>query len=163
VGRAQGKRADDPVIIRPQPPNVIRAYIPGDEGDDPLVYDSWMHQIRRCHPWCAWPRPVFDRYRETVAYLLANSRTILAVHPTKTMVYYGWACGGVTEDGLQVLHMIYVRDQWRRRHIATKLLDHLLPAFKEEPIYFSQKTKVWPHYRPRWQLHHHPYMVEELT
>ena len=144
---------------RPLPEHVIRPFVDGQ--DDNLIFDSWMRQIARAWPSSRWPRDVWHGHRVAVRRALAASRSIVASYPQSPIVIYGYACGGLTEEGHQVLHMVYVRDPWRGRGLATRLIREVLPHFRDARTYYTHIPRSARRLERPWNMTYHPYMMSQ--
>jgi GNAT superfamily N-acetyltransferase len=117
------------------------AFRPVTDADVGLVYSSWLRSY-----WDARPPQVWDIPRETyfsdaghhgvVTRLLARSVVTVAHAPDDPDEVYGWICVGA-----RGLHYVYVKELWRRKGVATRLLDgapvgvasHMTKAFRDGP------------------------------
>jgi len=143
------------------PDYVIRDFVPGD--DDPLVFDSWMKACTMSgDPRFRWPLEARKLHRALIAELLRECPAKVAAHPEHATVLYGWICGGLTDSGLQVLHMIFVRKGWREHGIGTALLKTLFPALGEREIYYTHRTQGARRMEKKLQGIWYPYLLQEL-
>jgi GNAT superfamily N-acetyltransferase len=142
----------------------IRQYVPGDDNDTPLVFASWMRQIRKLPPFTSFGRDEFQRHRYLVDRLVADFPPLLACDPEAPGVVYGFACAELREqaegDALQVLHFVYVRNTWRGLGIGETLVRHTLPRLKTDPVFLTHPGKAVPHLKEKWKLCFNPYLVE---
>lgn len=113
---------------------------PAVEGDAGLIVSSWLKSYRAAKP------PELEDVRPAVYYAdsghhgvvlraLDRAGAVVAASPEHPDVIYGWAC----YEGA-VLHYLYVKDLWRRKHVGQRLLalvadplvvTHLTPAFRK--------------------------------
>lgn len=137
----------------------IRQYVPGDDNDTPLVFASWMRQIRKLPPFTSFGRDEFQRHRGVVDRIVERCPPLLACDVSAPGVVYGFACAEMRGD-LQILHFVYVRNTFRRLGIGERLVRHTLPRLKNEPVFLTHPGKAVPHLRDKWRLCFNPYLVE---
>lgn len=139
---------------------IVRDFVP--EQDDPLVFDSWMQQAKySCCPRFRWPPELRREHRQLIHHLTRTNPVLVAGLKDRPLVIYGWACGGLTESGLQVLHMAFVRKDFRGQGIARALLEQLLPHFGKREIYYTHRTQHALKMEKRFQGVWYPYFNQE--
>ena len=125
-----------------------RPYVPGP-ADDPLVYSSWLRQIRGV------PQLDLAHHRTVVARLLERHGATIACNPADPTHIYGYACCGAPST----LHFVYVRNTFRCYGIGSALLHQLLPGFREQVTYHTHQTRAVRHLKDKWMLRFDPYRV----
>jgi GNAT superfamily N-acetyltransferase len=143
------------------PVHIVRPY--DAELDDPLVFDSWTKQMRRCMPASHWEYEELQKHRMVIARLLRECPVRVACHPEKHFVIYSYACAGLTLDGRQVIHMVFTRGDWRGRGLASELLNDVLPHFRSAPTFYTHNTRTVRKLERPWRLTFHPYLLQELV
>jgi len=159
---------DFPVFVRPLV-----------EADLPLVYKSWIGVAWEQQCWQtkriglgvgrddfsagihARIDRLVERGRGLVACpLMPDSAGDLRADP-------GTICGYLVGEGepLPVLHMVYVRDDYRTKagrpwHVATSLLRAAFPSWPEGRIWYSQHTAAMRHLALKWNATFNPFLAE---
>ncbi len=147
-------------------PELHIAFRPAGIADAGVVVGPWMAQLRDL-PLSEPARAIFrrmgeagwDRQHGLVERIVAGCPPLLAVHPDHHEQVFGWICGELA-GGCQVLHQLYVRNMWRRRRVATRLLAELFGAgVGALPIFYSHPGKATQLLRQKWRLAFHPYLA----
>ena len=122
---------------------------PMRQSDLPLIYDTWCTSYHaHCTTWLGWiSRDTFrDIYELLVRSLLDKAYVRVACLADDDKCVVGWAC--VRDD---VLHYVWVREQWRGEGVCRLLLADM----RSEPIKYTHETDYWrqraPHF-PGWQF-----------
>lgn len=98
-----------PISIRPAIPE-----------DDPIIYDSWARSLAdelEIHNLDERRRFV-SGHKHIISALLSRSRTLVAASRKDPLSVYGWVC----HEGPTILHFVFVKKDFRRGRIATRLL-----------------------------------------
>jgi GNAT superfamily N-acetyltransferase len=106
-------------------------------GDVRFVLDSWAKSFR-ASPWAGViPNHLYyDVFHESVEQLLARGTKIqiaCAKHDPSRIL--GWVATEKVRDG-QAVHFIYVKDPFRRRGLASHLLEQTVGTQDREGRYF---------------------------
>lgn len=139
------------------PPILIRPYRPSDEG---LVFRTWLDCVRHQLPWRellkdGQPREAsVDRNEFSAAFHALITRLVeryevsVACQPGREDQVFGYMVG----DPLRrVLIWVYVKNDFRREHVATRLLLAAFGSFDEE-LEAAWWTAALRHMAPRWNL-----------
>lgn len=120
-------------------PHAVR---PADDGDRAFIYATWMRSARGTTPLRELPDKLYhhDRvgYRRCVEGYLERGTTLVACDAAEPDVVYAWACA---EGG--VLHGVYTRYPFRRRGLATRLLDDLGVWERTHPVATCELPAWW--------------------
>lgn len=118
-----------------------------EEGDIPLILDSWTRQVRDCAPLLKLTHPEFvSLHRPKIIDLITEHGVTVACSPNDNSIIYGYIC---YND--EFLHIVYVRSPYRQQGVATGLLPEGLK-------YLTHKTKASRYYLDRWDLKYYPYL-----
>jgi len=136
---------------------IFRKALPGEE---PVILDPWWKQVRKARPYSLWSIERFWGYKESaIEPLLIAPGVVIASNPDYCKQVYGWACGEVLDDGINVLHMVYVREPHRGRRIGQRLAATVCPALGSCPVYYTFRTRSTNYWEKRWQLIYAPQLV----
>jgi GNAT superfamily N-acetyltransferase len=98
------------------------------------------------------------QHRPLIEAALQRGACIVACNPEMDNHVYGY-CVGELRDGLQLLHMVYVRNTFRRFGLGSEMMARMFPRFKEEPIIHTHETRAARHFRRRWNMKLNPYLL----
>lgn len=107
-------------------------------GDINFVYSTWLRSYKHDSPLTKYTKRelFFDQHQKILDRLLSKEgmRVSIACDPDDEMIIYGYL---VYEPN--VIHYIYVKDAFRRRGIATTLLNQLqsLDTFEASHLTYS--------------------------
>jgi len=134
----------------------IRPSVPADE---PVIYSHWIECQSRQRPFskldtnwhAAGQHALIER-------LLKRTRVMVACDPRDPDQIYGYLVTGRP----RVLYWIYVKMDFRRGAVATRLLRHVFDDLGTKPIEFTTRTCAILHHRDRWRLEYQShYLCEE--
>lgn len=129
-------------------------------GEEPVILDPWWKQVRKARPCSLWHIDRFWGYKvAAIDPLLHEPGVIIASNPQHPRQVYGWACGEVLDDGINVLHMVYVREPHRGRRIGHKLAATVCPALGSAPVYYTFRTRSTNFWERRWRLIYAPQLA----
>lgn len=132
-------RLELPVEFRPVKPE-----------DMSLVMDSWLKSFRGS-PWAGvvTNHTYYDIYRVTIEQLLARGAKLLIAHvPGKPDMIMGYLCYEELKNDETAVHYLYVKDPYRRRQIAARLIKQVHKD-NEKPLFYTFKTSYSKHFRAR--------------
>ena len=101
---------------------VFRDPVPADV---PFILDSWIRSFRES-PWagCVPNNQFYDVTRSAIEGLLERgAKLVVACSRVDSDQILGWACTEKVRGG-DAAHFVYVKDPYRRRGLATELLNH---------------------------------------
>ena len=112
---------------------------PADSGDVGLIYSSWLKSYWDARPPAlrGVPREVFfsdHGHHGVITRLLPRSSVLVACEPEDPSEIYGWLCASP-----RALHYVYVKELWRRKHVATRLIN----AIGSWPMPVSHVTEAF--------------------
>jgi GNAT superfamily N-acetyltransferase len=112
-----------------------------EPGDMRFVLDSWGKSYR-VSPWagCVPNHLFYDTFHEAVEGLLARGTKITiacAKHDPSRIL--GWVATETVRDG-QAVHFLYVKDPFRRRGLASHLLEQTVGT-QEGRRFYTYRTR----------------------
>lgn len=130
------------------------AFRDGTDADAGLIFSSWLRSYYDARPPAIWDiqREVYfadSGHHGVVERILRVSRVLIAHPPDDPDEVYGWACGGA---GL--LHYVYVKELWRRKGVATRLVAEVAPG---PTLTVSHRTKSFVGLADKYQIAYDPY------
>ena len=137
---------------------VIRAM---EDGDLPLVYDSWLKSLRhdqkhrkgdaalvRDADYYRWQRDAIDD-------IMVQSPVWVACDPEDEGNVMGWACGMEP-----VLHYVYVKELFRGHGVARALIAKVRELGSgDEPLIVTHLTAPALQWRERHPIRYNPYLA----
>lgn len=138
-------QGDDTLVVRRRPMQ---------EGDTPLLFNSWCQQIRRKKPFCGMNDDEFKLYVDSVIRFVVVRADVDVVCPDDDdSVIIGFMC---SEADKKLLHYLYIKRKFRREGIARWLM---LSRFGSDigrlPIGLTHPLPYWKHYADKWGLRLH--------
>ena len=130
----------------------IRAAVPGDEG---FVTANWLKVHRATGDWprLMSSRRYFEGHARAIQELIARSRTLVACNVELPDQAFGY----VVHAG-RWLHWVFVKDQWRRLGIGTRLLLRL-PPFELVATHWTRAAERCLRRRARYN----PFALDDLV
>lgn len=131
----------------------VLQFRPANAGDMAFVYDSWIKCWRES-PWAGVVRnnDIYEVTRSVIQDLLARGAKIevaCARHDETRIL--GWACTERIPNGF-VAHFVYIKDPFRRRGLASELLERAhgpSPVQGLPRLYYTFRTRGSAHF-PGW-------------
>ena len=143
------------------PPMRFRAH---DDLDMDLILSSYLKSLRHDGQHRYITNELFFTFQQQqIKGWLQDGRcgTVVACDPQMPSVVYGWALGSQVE-GVPLVHYVYVKHVWRRRKIATLLLEALVGG-EDPPLVLYTHSTVRGRMMPRkdsWV--YHPYLLSTV-
>lgn len=105
------------------------------ESDHACVYATWLNSLKHNSQFAARISNgiYFAQQHAVIERLLKRSRTLVATIEEDPSVILGWCCYEPASDELgivipAVIHYVYVKPNFRRSGVASKLLDQVTLA-----------------------------------
>ena len=139
-------------------PTWPRVYIPYEDKHEPFVYGTWIRSLWAAVPWKSMRHAEFKpKQRNSIDRLLARPgvKALIACDPSGEPLM-GHCVYERDEDGLFLLHYIYVRSMFRVDHIGTGLLRAAGLHVGVEPMAATAWTKGINYQQKRWLVSYDP-------
>lgn len=116
------------------------------QEDVPFIKSSWLESYRYGRAVRGVPNSIYYAMHDKVSqFLLADGEVTMVVDEADPSVIAGWACYKV-EGPMLVLHYVYVRGSWRRKGVATRLLQGILALSEATLVAYTHDTEAWYRY-----------------
>ena len=134
---------------QPAPPKVTVVLRAASQGDQAFVMDSWLRSFGKGRTWVF--RGVegdrfYSGHREILENILQRSLVVVACLEEVPDAVLGWAC---IEPGC--VHYTYVKNKYRRKGVATKLIAHAEKLMGTLST-CSHQTGQWKRFTPGQKL-----------
>ncbi len=130
------------------------------EEDYPFLFNSWLKSYRFSHFGEKITNTIyFTDHHKIVENLVKNNKVVMACSQDDPSQLYGYMVGG-EEEGVLVLHFIYVKHTFRNMGIGKTLLD----AFghdKERAGVYTHHTRMADKLAAKYNFVYHPYLMFE--
>lgn len=116
---------------------------PVRSDDVALITNSWLTSYRdSCHVWGVPDRSYYWCEHKVLEHLIPRSAVVVACLEEDPNVILGWIAYEMAEDGVMVLHYLYVKKHFRGMNIAKRLFQEVW-KIEEEPgaVVFTSRTK----------------------
>jgi hypothetical protein len=130
-----------------------------ESEDEGFVYAPWISSLRGHPPFKFMTYHEFSRMqRQTIDDLRAREgvRVLIAVEEKVGEPKFGWICYE-WQRPVFVLHYVYIRNIYRKKRIASRLLEKVGVVIGETPIVATALTKAITYHIERWKLDFNPY------
>ncbi len=128
VERSSNEEGEERLTEDTDIPIDIRAKEPGDVG---VCWDNYRRIMLKNPLFEAYPKPhLIGPFRNQFAEIMRKGRVTVAVNPLDQSQVFGWC-----SVDLPVVHFVYVRQPYRRMHVAKRLLEQA--GVTQEPIITS--------------------------
>ena len=138
-------------------PVAIRASVPSDE---PAIYAHWINCLANQRPFSKLDTNWFSAAQHAlVERLLSRCRVLVACDPEDANQLYGFVVVGWRQ---RVLYWVYVKLDFRRGAVATRLMRKAFENLGEIPIEYTTRTRAILYHQERWRLEYQShYLCEE--
>ncbi len=135
----------------------LRPYIAG--VDDPIIYAPWCNHIRRVEPFSGFdPQEFRDHKKGVLESLVARHGAAVICHRSLPQVVHGWICGDPVSC---VCHFLYVKDDFRGKGIARRLIEGMFPLREHAKHYYTHKTRQSPALAKKFNFLYDPYRINK--
>lgn len=126
---------------------LIREFQPGDKNK---ILSDWAFTNRHDSDWRWAPKEAYVGHQRAVQAILPITDILVATDPKMPSLIYGWCCA---EPDIKLLHMVYVRHDFRRNGIGSLLMRRMFDGI-EPPFRYTHKTKCMRKFglRAKWDL-----------
>jgi len=138
-----------------------RDYDPAE--DEGFIFKNWINPLSNTRPFRAMQYSLFaERQREIIRRVLRRVRvkTKLAVQEDCGEPKFGWVCYEWSGP-IFVLHFIYMREHYRDKKVASRLLQSAGVILGETPIVCTSWTKAMSYHVDAWRLGYDPFLAWE--
>ena len=128
------------------------------EEDKPFIFNSWLKSYRFSHFGEKITNTIyFQDHHKVVERIIKNSKTLIACDPEDSSQLYGYIVAAV-EEGILVLHFIYVKHTFRNLGIGKTLLD-ALGHDKSSAAVYTHHTRMADKLAAKYNFVYHPYLM----
>jgi len=129
-------------------------------SDRQYLFNSWLTSLRFNKPFNSLEKYwYFAAGTALLSRILFDSQMLVGSNPSNSDQIFGYV---VFNRDNRALHFIYVKKNFRRAKIATRLMEAAFENF-DEPILYTTKTTAIVHYEKRWNLEYGPHLLGEMT
>jgi len=136
-----------------------------EDEDEGFVYRHWIDSLRPQPPYRHMRYGEFSRQQRKVIEELLDRphvEVMLAVEQKCGEPKFGFICYE-WRGPILILHYIYLRDLYRRKRIATRLLQFAGARLGKTPIVASTWTKQISYYEDRWNIQFNYFLAWRRT
>ena len=136
-----------------------RLYDPAE--DEGFLFKNWINPLSNTRPFRNMQFSLFaERQREVIKGVLGRVRvmTKLAVQEDCGEPKFGWICYEWKKP-VFVLHFIYVRQHYRNKKIASRLLQTAGVILGETPVVCTSWTSSINYHATAWNLDYDPFLA----
>ena len=133
---------------------------PLTEEDYPFLYNSWLKSYR-FSPFAERITNTiyFEDHHKLIEKIIDNSKTLIACNPSDPSQLYGYIVAG-EEEGVLVVHFVYVKHTFRNMGIGKTLLD-AMGHDKEKAGVYTHHTRMADKLAAKYNFVYHPYLMFE--
>jgi len=128
------------------------------DEDIPFIFNSWLKSYRFSHFGEKITNTIyFQDHHKVIERIIKNSKTLIACDPEDSSQLYGYIVAAV-EEGILVLHFIYVKHTFRNLGIGKTLLD-ALGHDKSSAAVYTHHTRMADKLAAKYNFVYHPYLM----
>ena len=128
------------------------------DEDIPFIFNSWLKSYRFSHFGEKITNTIyFQDHHKVIERIIKNSKTFVACDPEDSSQLYGYIVAGL-EEGILVLHFIYVKHTFRNLGIGKTLLD-ALGHDKSNAAVYTHHTRMADKLAAKYNFVYHPYLM----
>lgn len=128
------------------------------EADVSFIFNSWLRSFRDSPAVVAVPNSIYyGRHHKVISDILESSysQVLVACDPDDDDKLYGYVVAEFFPD-VNVIHWVYCKQPWRRKHIGTALVEQIL-GDSELPVQYSHFTRFLKKIDPKIKMTYNPY------
>ena len=134
---------------------------PLTEEDHPFLYNSWLKSYR----FSLFAERItntiyFEDHHKLIEKIINNSKTLIACNPSDPSQLYGYIVAG-EEEGVLVVHFLYVKHTFRYMGIGKTLLDAVGHSSDTASVY-THHTRMADKLASKHNFVYHPYLLFDL-
>ena len=134
---------------------------PLTEEDYPFLYNSWLKSYR----FSLFAERItntiyFEDHHKLIEKIINNSKTLIACNPSDPSQLYGDIVAG-EEEGVLVVHFVYVKHTFRNMGIGKTLLDAVGHSSDKASVY-THHTRMADKLASKHNFVYHPYLLFDL-
>ena len=131
------------------------------DDDLPFLFSSWLKSYRSSHFAEKITNTIyFEDHHKVIERIIKNSKVLVACNPSDPSQLYGYSVA-TEEDGVLVLHFLYVKHTFRNMGIGKTLLDAVGHKSDKAAVY-THHTRMSDKLASKYNLVFHPYLLFEL-
>jgi ribosomal protein S18 acetylase RimI-like enzyme len=128
------------------------------DEDIPFIFNSWLKSYRFSHFGEKITNTIyFQDHHKVIERIIKNSKAFIACDPEDSSQLYGYIVAGL-EEGILVLHFIYVKHTFRNLGIGKTLLD-ALGHDKSNAAVYTHHTRMADKLAAKYNFVYHPYLM----
>jgi len=110
-------------------------------ADASFIIHSWLTSFREGDWVEGVPNQVyFHAHHKVVESILTRATVLVLCLPDAPEVMFGWICVEACENGL-IIHYLYVKNEFRKNRLASKLLNEVLEAEKPDVVFCTHRVR----------------------
>jgi ribosomal protein S18 acetylase RimI-like enzyme len=134
---------------------------PLTEEDHPFLYNSWLKSYR----FSLFAERItntiyFEDHHKLIEKIINNSKTLIACNPSDPSQLYGYIVAG-EEEGVLVVHFLYVKHTFRNMGIGKTLLDAVGHSSDVASVY-THHTRMADKLSSKYNFVYHPYLMFDI-
>ena len=102
----------------------------------------------------------FEDHHKLIERIIQNSKVLVACNPSDPSQLYGYILAG-EEDGILVIHFVYVKHTFRNMGIGKTLLDAVGHSSDNAAVY-THHTRMADRLSSKQNFVYHPYLLFDL-
>ena len=131
------------------------------EEDSPFIFNSWLKSYRFSHFGEKITNTIyFEDHHKVIENILKNSKVVVACNEEDPSQLYGYIVGGA-EEGIFVLHFIYVKHTFRNMGLGKTLLDAMGHDSSSAAVY-THHTRMADKLASKYNFVYHPYLMFDI-
>ena len=131
------------------------------EEDKPFIFNSWLKSYRFSHFGEKITNTIyFEDHHKIIENILKKAKVVVACNEEDPSQVYGYIVGGA-EEGIFILHFIYVKHTFRNMGIGKTLLD-AMGHDKEKAAVYTHHTRMADKVAAKYNFVYHPYLMFDI-
>tara|TARA_R110002167_G_C12560091_1_gene641709 strand:- start:367 stop:825 length:459 start_codon:yes stop_codon:yes gene_type:complete len=131
------------------------------EDDLPFLYNSWLKSYRFSHYAEKITNTIyFEDHHKLIERIIKDCKVLIACNPSDPSQLYGYIVVG-EEEGILVVHFIYVKHTFRNMGIGKTLLDAVGHSSDTASVY-THHTRMADKLASKHNFVYHPYLLFDI-
>lgn len=116
---------------------MIRQAMPSDAS---FIIHSWLQSFREGDMVEGVPNQIYyHHHHKLVTNLLRRAAVTVISDPSAPEVVFGWFCWESCDRGI-IIHYAYVKNEFRRSRLASRVLDEILDSEQPEYVFVTHRV-----------------------
>lgn len=133
------------------------------KADAPFIIHSWLTSFREGDFNAGIPNTIYyHTHHKIVTSILSRATVLVLCMPDAPEVLFGYICVEACDNGI-IIHYIYVKNDFRKSRLASRLLQEVLDAEKPDVVFCTHRVKpMGIEFKKRHYIYN-PYLLAKDT